>query len=167
MIDKKGWAYVVLSVIGGVLIAGALLFALQTLAVKIDHNPDNVITTTGGLTVKMGKVTAELAQSNISVGSGGSITIPLANTAKEVASLMDQAGVKDTDLLNGNLTVCLVSVVGYKTELNGYVSTKIGEQCRNFTPGQMAATIKTFAEDYTTATMLEYKTNHTFIKGSK
>jgi hypothetical protein len=155
-----------LSVIGGLLITIAIGLGINTVTVQ-DKNPDNVITTTGGLTVKMGKVTAELAQTRISVGSGVNITVPLATTSKEVASLMDQAGVKDTDILTGNLTVCLLSVVGYKTELNGYVSTKIGEQCRNFTPGMFASTIKTFAEDYTTATMLEYKTNHTFIKGSK
>jgi hypothetical protein len=159
----KGWGYVVFSVLGGLAIAGALLFALQTLAVKKDVNPHNVVTTTGGMVVKMGKVTAELAQTNINVGSGGNITVPLADTAKEVASLMGQAGVKDTDFLKGNLTVCLVSVVAYKTEMNGYVSTKIGSACRNFVPGQVAATIKTFAEEYTAATVTEYKANHTFV----
>lgn len=164
MNDKvKGWGYVVGSVIGGVSLAVALLVGLQYAITKVDPNPQNVITTTGGLTVKMGKVTAELAQSSISVGSGVHLTVPLANTANEVASLMAQAGVKDTDIIQGNLTVCLISVVGYKTELNGYVSTKIAEQCRNFTPGMMAATIKTFAEDYTVAAVNEYKTKHTFI----
>lgn len=169
MNDKvKGWGYVIGSVLGGLLLAGTLLVGLQYATTKIDTNPQNVITTTGGLTVKMGKVTAELAQTSINVGSGVHLTVPLANTANEVASLMAQAGVKDTDIIQGNLTVCLISVVGYKTELNGYVSTKIAEQCRNFTPGMMAATIKTFAEEYTVAAVNEYQTKHTFInKGSK
>jgi hypothetical protein len=152
----------ILSIIGGLLITLALGLGINQVSGQ-PKNPENIVTTTGGMTIKMGNVTAELAQTNISVGSGGSVTVPLANTAKEVASLMDQAGVVDTDLLKGNLTVCLISVVAYKTELNGYVSTQIANECRNFTPGMMAATIKTFAEDYTVATVTEYKTNHTFI----
>lgn len=157
----------ILSIIGGLLITLAVGFGINQVQSQ-PKNPENIITTTGGMSVKMGKVLAELPQTNISIGSGANITVPLADTSKEVADLMDQAGVKDTDMLNGNLTVCLISVVGYKTELNGYISTKLGEECRNFTPGMMAATIKTFAEDYTTATIADYKTNYNFInKGSK
>lgn len=164
----KGWGYVIGSVIGGLTIAAVLLLGLQHATTKIDHNPQNTITTSGGMVVKMGKVTAELAQTRISVGSGVNLDVPIADTAKEVASLMAQAGVKDTDLIQGNLTVCLASVVSYKTELNGVVGAKITRECRNFTPGMMAATIKTFAEDYTVAAVNEYKTKHTYInKGSK
>lgn len=156
----------ILSCVGGVLITLAVGLGINEMSK--DENPSNTVTTAGGMVVKMGKVTAELAQTRINVGSGVSLDIPVANTAKEVASLMAQAGVKDTDLLTGNLTVCLATVVSYKTELNGYISTKVMEQCRNFTPGMMAATINTFAEEYTIASVNEYKTNHTFInKGSK
>jgi adenine-specific DNA methylase len=161
-VNKQGWGYVVLSVIGGVLIAGAFLLALQTLTVKAD--PVNTITTSGGMVVKMGKVLAELPQTNINVGSGANLTVPLGTEAKEVADLLAQAGIKDTDLITGNLTVCLASVVSYKTELNGIVGTKIDKQCRNFTPGMMAATINTFAEDYTKHVVSEYKTKYNFIK---
>lgn len=159
----KGWGYVIGSVLGGLFIAGALLFAFNAAATKIDHNPQNTITTTGGMQVKMGKVTAQLAQTQIKVGSGVGLTVPIADTAKEVAESMKIAGVKDTDLLQGNLTVCLTTVVGYKTELNGYVSTKIMHECRNFTPGMMAATIITFAEGYTVESVAEYKANYNFI----
>ena len=156
----------ILSVIGGLLITIVIGLFINTQSKA--ENVENVITTTGGMVVKMGKVTAELAQTRISVGSGVHLDVPIANTAKEVANLLAQAGIKDTDLLSGNLTVCLDTVVGYKTELNGYVSTKVAQECRNFTPGMMAATINTFAEEYTIASVNEYKTKHTFInKGSK
>lgn len=155
-----------LSILGGILITACLYTGVSF--VMSNKNPDNTITTSGGLVVKMGKVTAELAQTKIDVGSGATLMVPIADAAKEVANLMDQAGVKDTDLLKGNLTVCLASAVTYKTELNGLITTKLGQQCRNFTPGMMAATIKTFAEDYTATSVTDYKTNHTFInKGSK
>lgn len=152
-----------LSVIGGLLITIAIGFGINQVQSQ-EKNPENTITTSGGMIVKMGKVTAELAQTKIDVGSGGGLMVPLASTAKEVADLMDQAGVKDTDLIKGNLTVCLASAVTYKTELNGMITTKIGGQCRNFTPGMMAATIKTFAEDYTQHVLTEYKTKYNFIK---
>ena len=161
--NKSGWGYIIGSVLAAFVIVGAMFYALNEVAVAKDHNPENTITTTGGMVVKMGKVTAELAQTRISVGSGVNLDVPIANAAKEVASLLAQAGIKDTDLLSGNLTVCLDTVVGYKTELNGYVSTKVMNQCRNFTPGMMAATINTFAEDYTVQSVTEYKTKHTFI----
>ena len=156
-----------LSIIGGLLITIAIGFGINQVQSQ-EKNPENTITTSGGMIVKMGKVLAELPQSNIDVGSGGSITVPLGNEAKEVADLLAQAGIKDTDLITGNLTVCFASVVSYKTELNGVVGTKIDSQCRNFTPGMMAATINTFAEDYTQHVVTEYKTKYNFInKGSK
>lgn len=152
----------ILSVIGGILITLAIGLGINETA-ESSKPIERTITTSGGLTVKTGKITAELAQTRISVGSGVSIMVPLVDTAKEVASLLAEAGIKDTDMVQGNLTVCLASVVGYKTELNGYVSTKIAEQCRNFPAGMMAATVKTFAEDYTVAAVKEYKTKHTLI----
>ena len=161
--NKTGWGYVVGSLIGGVLIAGALLLGVQTVVVKTDHNPHNTIVTSGGMTVKLGKVTAELAQTNIRVGSGVGIIVPITDTAKELADVMAMAGVKDTDLLKGNLTVCLSTAVTYKSELNGLISTKIGSECRNFTPGMMASTINTFAEGYTAQTVANYRLNYTFI----
>lgn len=166
--NTKDWGSVIFSVIGGLALSAALLIGLQYASTDVDHNPENTVTTSGGLTVKLGKVSAELAQTYISVGSGTNIAVPITNTGKEVANLMAQAGVKDTDIVTGNLTVCLSTVIGYKTELNGFVSTKIMKECRNFVPGIMAGTVNTFAEDYTIQSVNEYKTNHTFInKGSK
>lgn len=151
-----------IAVIGGLLITG--MFGLGLNHASIEKSSENTITTSGGMIVKMGKVLAELPQTNINVGSGANLTVPLGTEAKEVADLLAQAGVKDTDILQGNLTVCLASVVSYKTELNGIIGTKIDKQCRNFTPGMMAATINTFAEDYTKHVVSEYKTKYNFIK---
>jgi hypothetical protein len=151
-----------LAIIGGLLITIAIGAGINVSTTNA--NPENTITTSGGMIVKMGKVLAELPQTNINVGSGANLTVPLGTEAKEVADLLAQAGVKDTDILQGNLTVCLASVVSYKTELNGIVGTKIDKQCRNFTPGMMAATINTFAEDYTKHVVTEYKTKYNFIK---
>jgi hypothetical protein len=151
-----------LAIIGGLLITIAIGAGINVSTTNA--NPENTITTSGGMIVKMGKVLAELPQTNINVGSGANLTVPLGTEAKEVADLLAQAGIKDTDLITGNLTVCLASVVSYKTELNGIVGTKIDKQCRNFTPGMMAATINTFAEDYTKHVVSEYKTKYNFIK---
>ena len=151
-----------LAIIGGLLITIAIGAGINVSTTNA--NPENTITTSGGMIVKMGKVLAELPQTNINVGSGANLTVPLGTEAKEVADLLAQAGVKDTDILQGNLTVCLASVVSYKTELNGIVGTKIDKQCRNFTPGMMAATINTFAENYTKHVVSEYKTKYNFIK---
>lgn len=165
----KGWGYVVGSVIGGLVIAGAVLFAFNEASKEsVAANPDNQITTSGGLVVKMGKVTAELAQTKITVGSGVGITVPILNAGKELADVMTSAGVQPLSTLKGNLTVCLTTVVTYKTELNGYVSTKIMSQCRNFEPGMYASTINTFADGYTLESVNEYRANYSFInKGSK
>ena len=162
----KGWSYVIGSVLAGLALAGAVLFLFNE--ASKEANPDNLITTSGGMQVVMGKVTAELAQTRITVGSGVGINVPITDTAKELADIMAQAGVKDTSFLKGNLTVCFTSVVTYKTELQGLVSTKIMNQCRNFEPGMMASTITTFADGYTLESVHEYKTNYSFInKGSK
>lgn len=163
MSEKTEWGYVIWSVIGALVITLLMAVGLNYVQPAKDANPQNLITTSGGLQVKMGKVTAELAQTQIKIGSGGGITVPIGEAGKNVKDLMDMAGVQDTSFLKGNLTVCLATVVAYKTELNGMVSTKIMDQCRNFTPGMMASTINTFAEGYTVESMAEYRTNYTFI----
>lgn len=165
----KGWGYVVGSIIGGLVIAGAVLFAFNEASKEsVAANPENQITTSGGLVVKMGKVTAELPQTKITVGSGVGITVPIADAAKELASLMAEAGVKDMSVLTGNLTVCMITAITYKTELAGFISTQIKKECRNFVPGMYASTINTFAEGYTVETVADYRANYSFInKGSK
>lgn len=151
-----------LSIIGGLLVTLAIGFGFNE--VSKGSNPENQITTSGGLTVNMGKVNAQLAQTRIEVGTGVGLTVPLLNGAIEIKNLMAEAGADDTSLLKGNLTVCLASAITYKTELQGLVTTKIASECRNFTPGMMGGTIWTFAEDYTAKVKVLYDTKYNFIK---
>lgn len=168
--NRNSWGYTIGSLLGGVILAGALLVGIQKLSVETTKvtNHEHVITTSGGMQVKLGKVTAELAQTNIDVGSGINKTVGLTAAPAAIDQLFREAGGDTTSLLTGNMTVCLASVVAYNSQLSGVVSTTILRECRNFVPGQMVGTIMTFAEEYTERVKTLYETKFTFInKGSK
>lgn len=163
----KGWGYVIGSVIGGLVLAGALLAGLQYAATDLKPKdqlvPKDVITTTGGMKVKLGKVTAELAQTQIDVGSGGKVVVGLTAAPAWIDNVFREAGGNTATLLSGNMTICLASVVAYNSQLSGVVSTQIARECRNFEPGQMVGQIITFAEDYSAHADNVYKTQYSFI----
>lgn len=162
--SKGSWLYVIGSVLGGLIIAFAILALFNAAVTPLaTANPQHVITTSGGMQVKMGKVTAELAQTQIDVGSGGKVVIGLTDAPKWIDNVFLEAGGSTTTLLTGNLTVCLKSVVSYKTELSGFVTATLGSECRNFEPGMMVGNIVTFADDYTTRINKLYKEQYTFI----
>ena len=156
----------ILSVIGGVLITLAIGLGINE-TVKTEQH-EHVITTSGGMLVKLGKVKAELAQTAIQVGSAGTIITGLTEAPAKIDQLFREAGGDTTTMLNGNMTICLMSMVAYNSELSGVVSAPIAKECRNFTEGQMVGTILTFAEDYTVHVKTLYETQYSFInKGSK
>ena len=159
----------ILSVIGGVLITLALGLGINEVNKESPVTPaEAIVTTSGGMQVKLGKVKAELVQTGIKVGSSNHLIVGLTEAPARIEQLFREAGGDTTTLLTGNMAICLGTVVAYNSELNGVVSAPIAGECRNFEPGQMVGVIITFAEDYTVKAKTLYETKYTFInKGSK
>lgn len=164
--NKNSWGYLVLSVLGAVAIVVALCVGLQY-AITTGKGPvaptEAIVTTSGGMQVKLGKVRAELVQTGIQVGSAGHMIVGLTEAPARIEQMFREAGGDTTTLLTGNLTICLGTVVAYNSELNGVVSAPVMAECRNFEPGQMIGVIITFAEDYTVKAKALYETKYSFI----